>query len=534
MDDFEAEATPTSRIEQTLDPSAEQHHLPAPVGTQRRVLRAGARPEPIIPANVPEVWQMSNFIHESHMAPKELDKPERIAVAIMTGLEIGLAPMMALQSICVINGRPCFYGDAMPGMAEASGLASYIREWEEGTPDSDDWTFFCETKRTNRPQPVVRKFSVRDAKRAKLWGKVSDKGVESPWVLYPQRMLQMRARSWALRDTYPDVYRGFPSREEMLDVPASVEEEAPTINALTAPEARPEPQRRGRGRRKNGAADEEQLDAKIAEAVALDAKIAEAHARAAAPPVAAQTVAAQAVQPVEPAEPKVPGPLVQRQYMAPNPNDPKQAEELGEEEIPFDEPAAPAAIRPTHRERFKAALDECQTYRDVLDCGKAWKDEKLKLQTSDDPRAREMADGMLQDYIARRDEKLRDEADGGAFTEVAAPRQEAPAEPTDRPPVSNGASASTPTPTQTSEVAGAGAPELSLNPGWPDDLEQLVAGQSNTDVRRFATYVWTGVDARDCNARYLEITASPKYQTMQLAAERIAIAKVHSATKGRR
>jgi hypothetical protein len=65
-------------------------------------------------------------------------------------------------------------------------------------------------------------FSVADAKRAGLWGK------SGPWTQYPRRMLQLRARGFALRDAFPDVLKGLVTAEEAQDYPqASPPAEAP-------------------------------------------------------------------------------------------------------------------------------------------------------------------------------------------------------------------------------------------------------------------------------------------------------------------
>ena len=58
---------------------------------------------------------------------------------------------------------------------------------------------------------MVKTFSYEDAKRAGLWGK------QGPWTQYPQRMAQMRARSWAVRDAFPDLLRGISVYEEQQD-----------------------------------------------------------------------------------------------------------------------------------------------------------------------------------------------------------------------------------------------------------------------------------------------------------------------------
>ena len=80
-----------------------------------------------------------------------------------------------------------------------------------------------------------------DAKRAGLWTKAG------PWQTYPRRMLQMRARSFALRDAFPDVLKGLISVEEALDNHSGADQlPPPTIDAtaeLISPEQPPMPPR---------------------------------------------------------------------------------------------------------------------------------------------------------------------------------------------------------------------------------------------------------------------------------------------------
>jgi hypothetical protein len=73
----------------------------------------------------------------------------------------------------------------------------------------------CVAKRKGR-KPVTARFSVEDAKRAGLWGK------QGPWSAYPKRMMQMRARGFALRDAFPDVLKGMITAEEAQDYPSDV------------------------------------------------------------------------------------------------------------------------------------------------------------------------------------------------------------------------------------------------------------------------------------------------------------------------
>ncbi len=209
-------------------------------------LVAGARPTAIVPQTMDETFRLSRAICMAGMAPKGLDSPEKCMIAIMHGLEIGLTPMAALQRIAVVNGRPTIWGDGAIGLVRASGLCEFVAERIDGT--GDQRRAICETKRKGEPSAVVRTFSVDDAKKAGLWGK------SGPWTQYPERMLQMRARAFCLRDVYADVLGGLYLREEMDDnAPVHTPPQAsqiqqdieppPAPKAIAAPKSEPPPSR---------------------------------------------------------------------------------------------------------------------------------------------------------------------------------------------------------------------------------------------------------------------------------------------------
>lgn len=156
-----------------------------------------------------ELWRFSVAVSKSGLAPKGTDKPETILVAIQMGLELGLAPMMAVQNIAVINGKPSIYGDCAKALVMGSGVCEYIVETMEG--EGDARVAVCKSKRLGAPNELETRFSVEDAKRARLWNK------SGPWSEYPFRMLMFRARGFNLRDNFPDVLKGMKTTEEIAD-----------------------------------------------------------------------------------------------------------------------------------------------------------------------------------------------------------------------------------------------------------------------------------------------------------------------------
>lgn len=181
----------------------------------------GAKILPIVPTDIDQVWRLAKAIALAGWAPKgyrtgeKKDGPfseEMIAIGIMQGLEVGLSPIAALQSIAVINGMPSIWGDGALGLVLASGLVEDLKEIPVKDTTGKIVGFKFYAKRRGRPQPIEQQFLEADAKRAGLIGKAG------PWTQYEGRMYQMRARAWGLRDGFADVLKGLHIAEEAIDI----------------------------------------------------------------------------------------------------------------------------------------------------------------------------------------------------------------------------------------------------------------------------------------------------------------------------
>jgi len=172
-------------------------------------------------------FRFASVVHNSGLAPKGLASPQAIMIAIQMGAELGMKPMTAIQNIAVINGRPSIWGDAMLAVCMKSNFfdhESFRERIEEidGVP-----TAFCTARRIGSPA-ITQDFSMDDAKKAGLLEK------NTPWQTYEKRMLKFRARSWALRDCFPDVLLGLRGAEEQMDCIDHSAAEAPeTLDDLT-------------------------------------------------------------------------------------------------------------------------------------------------------------------------------------------------------------------------------------------------------------------------------------------------------------
>lgn len=200
--------------------------VPAVAAPPKAPLVVGSRVAAIVPTDVEQIFRLASAIAAAEWAPKSYlvdarnpsagyDK-NKIVVGIMQGMEVGLTPMAALQSIAVINGMPSLWGDGLLAVVRASGLMVDISEDvaydDKGSPEHA----VCTVWRTGQKTPTTRMFTRAQAQKAGLWSK------QGPWTNYPQRMLAMRARAWALRDGFADVLRGLRSAEEAEDAPRDI------------------------------------------------------------------------------------------------------------------------------------------------------------------------------------------------------------------------------------------------------------------------------------------------------------------------
>ena len=156
--------------------------------------------------NLDEAFRFAKAVHASGLCPASFKSPEAILIACQMGAELGLTPMMSLKTISVVNGRPAIGGKDMPAIVLRSGL---LESWEESIEGSgDDLRAVCKVKRRGIESERIATFSVRDARRAGLWG-------TQTWSKYPEDMLRHRARARAFQ-LFADVLAGLPVAEDIL------------------------------------------------------------------------------------------------------------------------------------------------------------------------------------------------------------------------------------------------------------------------------------------------------------------------------
>jgi hypothetical protein len=165
----------------------------------------------LVPEDIEGVFRLSKFIMVAKMQPRGVENESQMALMLVAGFELGLSLGQILKGMMIVNNRPSVWGDVAMALVIRSSLCADFAEFSTG--EGDQLVATCAVKRKGWAEGgIARTFSVADAKKAGLWGKTG------PWTNYPKRMLQMRARGYAIRDAFADLLGGLDIIEEVMDI----------------------------------------------------------------------------------------------------------------------------------------------------------------------------------------------------------------------------------------------------------------------------------------------------------------------------
>lgn len=145
------------------------------------------------------------------LPPAYARQPANVLVAIEYGHALGIAPVEALNSINVINGKPSMSADLMAALVRRAGCKLRIKQDGEGReasvradlirPDDPDYTF-------------TATWDARKASAAGVWDTAT-------WRKYPEQMLRARAITEVCRQGANDFLKGVTYAPEELSTPDS-------------------------------------------------------------------------------------------------------------------------------------------------------------------------------------------------------------------------------------------------------------------------------------------------------------------------
>lgn len=159
--------------------------------------------------------RMASALCKSSLVPKAYQSNiPNTMVAMEMAVRIGISPLMVMQNLDIIQGKPSWRSSFIISALNSCGRFKPLRFQFEGNPDSEDYgcraySFDIETKEKITGPKV-------DWKMVKAEGWLSKSG--SKWKTMPELMFQYRAASFFGRLYAPDILTGMHSVEEMTDI----------------------------------------------------------------------------------------------------------------------------------------------------------------------------------------------------------------------------------------------------------------------------------------------------------------------------
>lgn len=159
--------------------------------------------------------EMSTMLSKSTIVPVAYqNRPENCFVALDMASRMNISPMVVMQNLYIIQGKPSWSGQAMASMIRNSPQFSDVELNYVGTPNTDSWGAYVTAIRTSTGKPLTGgTVTIGTAKKEGWYQKNGSK-----WPTIPELMLAYRAYAWFGRVYAPELMMGLQSREEVEDV----------------------------------------------------------------------------------------------------------------------------------------------------------------------------------------------------------------------------------------------------------------------------------------------------------------------------
>jgi len=174
------------------------------------------------------IQRIANMFSNSTMVPQEYRGKQGMAnciVAMDIAQRMNISPMMCMQNLHIIHGRPAWGAPFLIASVNSSGKFSAIRyEFNDATGDD----YGCRAVATERLTGMVLEGAWITLGLAKAEGWYGKSG--SKWKTMPEQMLRYRAASWWVRAYAPEISMGMLTDDEAEDIaPAPAQAVRPAV-----------------------------------------------------------------------------------------------------------------------------------------------------------------------------------------------------------------------------------------------------------------------------------------------------------------
>lgn len=182
-----------------------------------------------------KLFDIGKMFASSTLVPQNYQgKPMDCTIAVDMANRMGVSPMMVMQNLYVVKGKPSWSGQACMSMIRGSREFKNVRPVYTGEKNTDSWGCYIQAEYRETGEVVKGTEVTIGMAKAEGWYSKKDKyGNEtSKWQTIPEQMLAYRAAAFFARVYIPNSLMGVYVEGEAEDV--SRAERTDTINPFDA------------------------------------------------------------------------------------------------------------------------------------------------------------------------------------------------------------------------------------------------------------------------------------------------------------
>ncbi|MDP4117640.1 MAG: hypothetical protein Q8873_00405 [Bacillota bacterium] len=172
------------------------------------------------------ISKLADRYSKSDMVPMNYKgKPENCFVALELASRMDVSPVLVMQNLYIVQGKPSWAGQACKALIDGSG--KFINSEYVMTGNMSDGTRGCYLQAVNAKTGKVVRGTEITLKMAQDEGWSTKPG--SKWKTMPEQMLKYRAAAFFARTECPECLMGFQTADEREDVFGAEPEKTKTI-----------------------------------------------------------------------------------------------------------------------------------------------------------------------------------------------------------------------------------------------------------------------------------------------------------------
>ena len=165
--------------------------------------------------NFAELFDIGKMFASSTLVPQAYQgKAMDCTIAVDMANRMGVSPMMVMQNLYVVRGKPSWSGQACTSLINGSGKFKNVKHVYTGEKGTDTWGCYLEAIRIE-DNTVVKgaEVTIKMAKDEEWYGKSGSK-----WKTMPELMLAYRASAFFARVHIPNALMGMQVEGEAEDI----------------------------------------------------------------------------------------------------------------------------------------------------------------------------------------------------------------------------------------------------------------------------------------------------------------------------